>query len=462
MTNKEMQDFIFSLNQKVFLNNLWEYREEFLNPEDKTVINTPQYISGIFLIYVMQGELEKAGQLLDSIKEDNVLKLCLYIVYPCITGNDFFVILNKLSKIEHSFSTITLTAGRPYVLDGVGDFTRLGLFLPRNKDKAMEALKVLYPSGDANCLYEVCLAEYYYQQNKCYDAELLISHAIKNFDSKGDMRLLFVALFQQLMLLIVNNQCPSIKGYFKDMRNRLKREGAQEFWYNMDALEAWISSYVGDYECIRNWMETDAPDEYGDFNMLDLFRYTVKLRCYLIQDNHIALVALVEKLRPLLKKAMRPRALCLLDYILAMSLHSQGKMEEAFDVLERAIKTARHHGYDRTCADEGERMLNLLLDYHKARGGNEYVMYLIQITRKIAILYPYYLKTPYQNNQKFTEIEADILRLLEHGKSKEEIAECYLISVNTVKYHLKKIYSKLGVSSAHHAIWHAKLLGIIK
>lgn len=41
MTNSEMKDFIFSLNQKVFLNDLWECREEFLNPEDKTVINTP-------------------------------------------------------------------------------------------------------------------------------------------------------------------------------------------------------------------------------------------------------------------------------------------------------------------------------------------------------------------------------------------------------------------------------------
>lgn len=36
-----------------------------------------------------------------------------------------------------------------------------------------------------------------------------------------------------------------------------------------------------------NWFKNDAPDEYGDFNMLDLFRYMVKLRCYLISVNTV-------------------------------------------------------------------------------------------------------------------------------------------------------------------------------
>lgn len=462
MTKDEMQNFIFRMNKDFFLNDLWKIKDEFLCPEDESIKESIFYLPGLYLIYIMQGELDKAKEILDSLPENTVLKLSMHICYPCITGREFFEINEKLLALEHDYLTITLTAGRPFVLNGVGDFTRLGVFLPKNKKKALPFFKNLYPNGDAERLYEVCLAEYYYQQNKLYDAELLISRAIKCFDDTSDMRCLFVALFQQLLLLIVNNECPSIPGYFKEMRSRLSKHGSQEFMYNMNAIEAWISSYEGKYEYIYNWFNTDAPDEYGDFNMLDLFRYMIKLRCYLVQENHIALVALVEKLRPFLVRALRPKDLCLLDYILAMSLHSQGKMSEAFTALERAVKIAKHHGYDRVAADEGSRMLRLLLDYNKAKPDDPYILHLIEITRHIAILYPNYLTTPVKNEKKFTQTERDILRLLEQGKTNDEISECYLISVNTVKYHLKKIYSKLGVKSATQAVWKAKLSGIIK
>lgn len=463
MTKEEIQEIVFNLNKKYFLNGLWKKREEFFAETDEEIKQSIFYKSAIYLLYIMSGELDKAKVVLDSFDLNDVPGLYLHLVYPCITGGEFFTINQKLIDCNfHMEAIVTLTAGRPYILNGFGDFSRLGVFLPRNRDKAKEILGNIYGKKNSNCLYELCLAEFYYQQNKCYDAELLVSHAIRTFDASNDMRLLFVALFQQLLLLIVNNQCPSISGYFKDMRSKLSRDGAQEFMYNMDALEAWYSSYEGNYEYIYNWFNTDAPDEYGDFNMLDLFRYTVKLHCYLIQENHIAIVALVEKLRPYLEKALRPKDLCSNDCILAMSLHSQGKLEEAFEVFERVLKLSKHHSYDRVIADEGDRMLQLMIDYKKIRGADDYLLYLIEITRKIAILYPYYLKTPYRNDEKFTEMEADILRLLEHGKNNEEIADYFMISVNTVKYHLKKIYAKLGVSSANHAVWHAKLLGIIK
>ena len=58
-------------------------------------------------------------------------------------------------------------------------------------------------------------------------------------------------------------------------------------------------------------------------------------------------------------------------------------------------------------------------------------------------------------------MEIAILKLLEQGKSKEEIGEYFFISINTVKYHMKKIYAKLGASSTHQAVWQAKRIGII-
>jgi len=50
-----------------------------------------------------------------------------------------------------------------------------------------------------------------------------------------------------------------------------------------------------------------------------------------------------------------------------------------------------------------------------------------------------------------TEREFDTLRLTLEGKSNPEISELLFISVNTVKYHLKNTYSKLGVNNRKEA-----------
>ena len=79
----------------------------------------------------------------------------------------------------------------------------------------------------------------------------------------------------------------------------------------------------------------------------------------------------------------------------------------------------------------------------------------------MSILYPNYLNISHEKDTNFTEMEKDILRLLEQGKTYDEIAEIFFISVNTVRYHIKKIYPKLDVSSASQAIFKAKKIGLI-
>ena len=48
--------------------------------------------------------------------------------------------------------------------------------------------------------------------------------------------------------------------------------------------------------------------------------------------------------------------------------------------------------------------------------------------------------------------EREVLRYLVQGCSNREIGEAMPISVNTVKFHLKNIFGKLGVSTRQDAI----------
>ncbi len=59
-----------------------------------------------------------------------------------------------------------------------------------------------------------------------------------------------------------------------------------------------------------------------------------------------------------------------------------------------------------------------------------------------------------------TSREYDLLSGLFKGKTNQELAKDYYISVNTVKTHLKSIYSKMGVSNRHMAL--SKIFELIK
>jgi ATP/maltotriose-dependent transcriptional regulator MalT len=53
---------------------------------------------------------------------------------------------------------------------------------------------------------------------------------------------------------------------------------------------------------------------------------------------------------------------------------------------------------------------------------------------------------------ELTTRETEVLKLLEQGRSNKEIARALSISVDTVKWFLKNIFTKLGVSTRAQAV----------
>jgi len=458
---EELSQKIINFFDGYYLIGVRKDRDEFYALSAEEIKKYPLTICGIVLNLIMDGKVDASEQLIESLDDNNFYKTALTLIHPKVTLKRFVEIIRYLKETNRSIHSIVLNAGRPYILNGFYDFTRLGIFLERYKDTFIEELKYLYEPLCCPYIYNLALAEYYYQQDRILDSQLLVCNTINEFDKASQSRLLFVALFLQSKILLTQGKIVDTRSYIKDIRNFVKKNGEKEFSYNIDAAETSAALYEGNLIFVTEWLNNKAPDEFANFNMLDLYRYMVKIRCYIINKKYAAVIALIEKLRPLLEAGRRNMDICELNLLLAICLYRSDQKPLAFESLQQALKTAKRYKYYRLIADEGVALLPLLIEYIKEKGESDFLLKILEITRNMAISHPLYLKAVYKNKATFSKMEINVLKLLEQGKHKNEIADYFIISENTVKYYLKKIYSKLDVSSAHQAVWEARISGII-
>jgi LuxR family maltose regulon positive regulatory protein len=175
----------------------------------------------------------------------------------------------------------------------------------------------------------------------------------------------------------------------------------------------------------------------------------ILLRLLLAQGDHDAALALSERL---LKPAEATNRMGrVIETLVLQALAFQGKkdMAQALAVLEKALSLAEPEGYVRTFLDEGEPMAKLLYQAKSHRMGIGYAAELLSAMGKASgtaqppaqlLIEPLSLR------------ELQVLKLIEAGRSNQEIAAKLVISIPTVKRHISNIYAKLDVESRTQAI----------
>jgi LuxR family maltose regulon positive regulatory protein len=156
----------------------------------------------------------------------------------------------------------------------------------------------------------------------------------------------------------------------------------------------------------------------------------------------------------------------LLAFVLrAMALHAQGKDEEALAALAPALALGEPEGYMRTFIDESPQMGQLLrravlhgiaVDY-----AGKLLAALEEEATKGATPLSVSEEAGFPMVEPLSPRETEVLRLLTTRLSHAEMAEELVVSVNTVRSHVKNIYSKLGVHSRMEAVECARELGLL-
>lgn len=126
--------------------------------------------------------------------------------------------------------------------------------MERYRDTVTEMVQKLYGSGGKG-IYEILLAEWYYQNNNCFQALVLVTGTIPLMEQERDMRCLFVALALQMKILLVNGQTRTAKPLVEKIRDRIHKTGWEELTSSLNALECLAACYDGRNDEVEEWLE---------------------------------------------------------------------------------------------------------------------------------------------------------------------------------------------------------------
>ena len=152
--------------------------------------------------------------------------------------------------------------------------------------------------------------------------------------------------------------------------------------------------------------------------------------------------------------------------LLAQALHDHGDRQGALDAMGRALARAQGLGIARTFVDSGDWALSLVRElrtssaHRPADLRDEYIDRMLRLAdgdRPVAAA-PSAPDGASALIEALTRRERDIMSLVSRGLSNKEIGRSLQIGPETVKWHLKNTFGKLGVTTRFQAMRRAQAL----
>lgn len=210
--------------------------------------------------------------------------------------------------------------------------------------------------------------------------------------------------------------------------------------------QAWFLLDSGDLTAARRVFALIQPR-----SELSLFQQArvdqMEARFLLAEDKAADALSLLQSTLRTIENGENSRALLQTRALVALVYVALQRPEEAQKTIYDVLAQAQSEGYMRLFLDEGKAMAGLLRSTLPTIHEKHLASYIHQILRAFVAEHP----VDSLNTSAFADAlslqEGRVLNLLAQGYSNPDIARELIISVNTVKAHIKNIYRKLGVSN---------------
>lgn len=255
-----------------------------------------------------------------------------------------------------------------------------------------------------------------------------------------------------------------------DLDGAIELLEAAEPLYNSDfsppvrpvaALAARVRLARGDLRGALRWVTDTGVTADDDLAYVREFEHVTLARVLLARDrDRASLTTTVQFLDRLLAAALaggRQGSAVEILILLALAHDAAGDRSASVAALQQALERAEPDGFVRVFLEEGPQLTALL---RSARWDGSAGRHAHEILDAGAALPP---AAPTVRNHLVEELstrERDVLRLLRSDLSGPDIARELTVSLNTLRTHTKRIYTKLGVTNRREAVRRAGELGL--
>ncbi|MEG1164691.1 MAG: LuxR C-terminal-related transcriptional regulator [Anaerovoracaceae bacterium] len=460
---------------------VWQLREHYLALPRELVVKSPElcFANGVIGVLSFCPKMAEEWQnllqeMITSKKSSDEIKLrgrglLLYLetILPT-TGRSKMIISLIKKRVKATDGSgcykppISLTGNRPSVLGGWVDLVRYAKKYQLLRGPATIGITKAFGIESEGAV-NLAIAEHYYNQNMLQESLVETVGAIAHIDQAGDIDLEFAAIYLQLKIMMTSGQKESMMPILEHLGSKLNRYNGDHLVANYRAMRTLFALYYEKTWDVKQWLIDDAPKETKEFCILDYFPYFVKLHVYLENEEYVLFLTLSKRLMSVAEAYGRVLDKIELNALMAVAYEQMEQYENALESIEKALLLGEKFDYTRTIGCFGKPIYSLLELYAKTntKVDDDYLLRVTEIAKKMAVSFPKFLGHNQAKLEKLTDAELDVLRLMAHGMTNDEISKFLKITTNTVKFHSKNIYGKMSVKSRGQAVQVANDLKLI-
>ncbi|HET7088934.1 MAG TPA: LuxR C-terminal-related transcriptional regulator [Anaerolineae bacterium] len=229
----------------------------------------------------------------------------------------------------------------------------------------------------------------------------------------------------------------------------------------------WLAQ--GDVMEAARWVEAQGLEEDAELSYPRECEYLVLARVLLARNMSDRALSLLERLGSVAEAQARTGSVIEVRVLKALALKAIGEQARALAVLVEALTLAGPEGYVRVFVDEGKPVAGLLQQVTGEQW--PYAERLLAVLAKSEqgsveapthppVSPPIHAQSP-ALIEPLSPREMEVLRLIAAGLSTAQIADELVITVGTVRNHLKNIYGKLDTHSRVQAVERARALKLL-
>jgi LuxR family transcriptional regulator, maltose regulon positive regulatory protein len=306
------------------------------------------------------------------------------------------------------------------------------------------------------------LGRIYYEWNQLETAAHYLGEGIRLAEQGGYLDQLLTGYVDFMRVQLLQGDAAGARETVERLRAIVEKYGNPPVGLSVyEAARADLALQLGDLGVANRWADRYQPAPGNPYTVYAEYQQLVLARLLSHRDDNSGMCRVISPMRERAAEQGLRAATIFYDVMEARCLFMGGEPENALGLLESALAAAEPDQFIRTFLDEGGVVISMIKQLLTARKADssqgsislEYLHRLLDEAAKDTVK----ASTGHapaggvEGPVALTSQELKVLELLEGGCTNKQISAELSISLNTVKFHLKNIYGKMGVANRTQA-----------